>query len=118
MLVFDSFIFGAAVYEAHGLDAVPYGLGHEVAIQLPLIHQLVVPLGAVRACHENAHRLFERGCKVVVYPGGDLDADAALPRSRSDRLRRTPRLHAARAARRGAHRAGDRGRVSRDLRHP
>jgi 1-acyl-sn-glycerol-3-phosphate acyltransferase len=74
MLVFDSFIFGAAVYEAHGIDAVPYGLGHEVAIQLPLVHQFVVPLGAVRACHDNAHRLFARGCKVIVYPGGDLDA--------------------------------------------
>lgn len=74
MLVFDSFIFGAAVYEAHGIDAVPYGLGHEVAIQLPLVHQLIVPLGAVRASHENARRLFARGRKVIVYPGGDLDA--------------------------------------------
>lgn len=74
LLTVDSFIFAAAVYEALGIDGVPYGLGHEVAIGLPIIHQLLVPLGAVRASHDNAHRLFERGDKVIVYPGGDYDA--------------------------------------------
>ena len=70
----DSWVFAAAVCRAHGVDAVPYGLGHEVAISLPLFHQLIVPLGAVRASHENALGLFERGRKVIVYPGGDVDA--------------------------------------------
>jgi 1-acyl-sn-glycerol-3-phosphate acyltransferase len=74
MLTPDSFIFGSAVYGEHGIDAVPYGLGHEVAISLPVIHQIIVPLGAVRASHENAHRLFARDAKVIVYPGGDVDA--------------------------------------------
>jgi 1-acyl-sn-glycerol-3-phosphate acyltransferase len=74
LLTPDSFIFGFALYRRLGIDAVPYGLGHEVALQLPLINQLVVPLGAVRATHENAHRLFAAGRKVLVYPGGDLDA--------------------------------------------
>ena len=69
----DTFLFGAAVYRAHGLDAVPYGLGHEVAISFPGVHDVIVPLGAVRASHENAHRLFARGSKVLVYPGGDYD---------------------------------------------
>lgn len=70
----DSFIVGSALFRAHGIEAVPYGLGHEVAIQLPLIHQIIVPLGAVRASHDTAHRLFAEGRKVVVYPGGDLEA--------------------------------------------
>lgn len=70
----DSFIFGVAAYRAHGMAALPYGLGHEVAISLPVFHQILVPLGAVRASHEVAGRLFERGDKVLVYPGGDLDA--------------------------------------------
>jgi len=74
LLTPDSFILGGAVYRVHGLEAVPYGLGHEVAIQLPLVHQIVVPLGAVRASHDTAHRLFQRGMKVIVYPGGDLEA--------------------------------------------
>jgi 1-acyl-sn-glycerol-3-phosphate acyltransferase len=70
----DTFIFCGALYDAFGIDAIPFGLGHEIAISLPLIHRLIVPLGAVRASHENGLRLLETGHKVLVYPGGDLDA--------------------------------------------
>jgi len=70
----DTFILGGALYRALGLDGMPYGLGHEVAISLPLVHQVIVPLGAVRASHDNAHRLFARGLKALVYPGGDVEA--------------------------------------------
>lgn len=70
----DSFIFCAALYEKWGIENMPYGLGHEVAISIPVVHEVIVPLGAVRASHTNAHRLFKRGNKVIVYPGGDLDA--------------------------------------------
>lgn len=74
LLTPDSFIFGGKLYEELGPEYLPFGLGHEQAISLPFIHQIIVPLGAVRASHENAHRLFERGHKVMVYPGGDVDA--------------------------------------------
>ena len=74
LLTPDTYILGGALYRALGMDAVPYGLGHEVAIRWPIAHQLLVPLGAVRASHENAHRLFAADRKVLVYPGGDLDA--------------------------------------------
>jgi len=53
---------------------VPYGLGHELILSLPPFNQVLVPLGAVRASHDNAIRLFAAGRKVLVYPGGDLDA--------------------------------------------
>lgn len=74
LLSADSFIFGSEVQQVLGLDDLPYGLGHEMAISLPGLHQFLVPLGAVRASHENAHRLFRRDRKVLVYPGGDLEA--------------------------------------------
>lgn len=70
----DSFLFASAAYRAGGIDAVPYMLAADTAIRAPLVHQLVVPLGAVRASPENAHALFARGSKVLVYPGGELDA--------------------------------------------
>lgn len=73
LLTPDSFLFTAAVYRARGIQAVPYALGGELVISLPLINQLTVPLGAVRASHVNAHRLFARGSKVLVYPGGEFD---------------------------------------------
>lgn len=70
----DTFLVAGAIYRAHGLDAVPYGIGHEVVIDLPLFNQLLIPLGVLRASHENAHRLFAAGRKVMVYPGGDEDS--------------------------------------------
>lgn len=73
MLTVDSFIFFSHLYRARGMDYMPYGLGHEVAISMPVIDEVVVPLGAVRAGHDAAHRVFERGHKVMVYPGGDED---------------------------------------------
>lgn len=69
----DTFTFAIAAYRAHGIEAVPHGLGHEVAIRLPLFHRPLARLGAVRASHDNARRLFARGQKVLVYPGSDLD---------------------------------------------
>jgi 1-acyl-sn-glycerol-3-phosphate acyltransferase len=79
LLTPDSFLFGAAVARERGVADVPFGLGHEVAISLPIVHQVIVPLGAVRASHETAHELFERGHKVIVYPGGDIDAMRPFP---------------------------------------
>lgn len=76
----DSYLFGAAVYEAHGVDAVPYGLAHEVVLSWPVINQMLVPIGAIRASHDNAHKLFRAGKKVLVYPGGDVDAMRAFRR--------------------------------------
>ena len=70
----DTWLFGAAVYEQRGIQDVPYGLGHEWMIRLRGGHEFVVRMGAVRACHDNAHRLFETGNKVMVYPGGDVDS--------------------------------------------
>jgi 1-acyl-sn-glycerol-3-phosphate acyltransferase len=69
----DSFLLFGEVMRSKGLEDLPYGLGHEVAIRLPIAHQIVVPIGAVRASHENAHRVFAQGGKVMVYPGGDVD---------------------------------------------
>ncbi len=74
MMPVDAFLFGTAIYRQLGVDYVPYGLGHEVAISMPGLHEVIVPLGAVRASHGNASRLFELGRKVMVFPGGDVDA--------------------------------------------
>jgi 1-acyl-sn-glycerol-3-phosphate acyltransferase len=40
---------------------------------MPGSNQALIPLGAVRAGHETAGRLFEAGKKTLVYPGGDVD---------------------------------------------
>ncbi|MCC6877427.1 MAG: 1-acyl-sn-glycerol-3-phosphate acyltransferase [Sandaracinaceae bacterium] len=74
LLSADTFIFGLRVLEARGIGDVPHGLAHEVVLKVPVMKQLLEALGAVPASHENAHRLFAAGRKVLVYPGGDIDS--------------------------------------------
>lgn len=78
LLTPDTFIFCIALLRAYGVDAIPHGLAHEVALGMPVLFQLLSKFGAVRANAENAHALFAAGRKVLVYPGGDLDAMRAF----------------------------------------
>ena len=50
------------------------GLAHDNIIGLPVIGALLHRMGAIRANHEAAHRAFERGRKVMVFPGGNREA--------------------------------------------
>lgn len=70
----DTLIFCSAVYRAHGLAAVPRGLAHSAPLKTPLLGALLVRIGAVQANHGNAEALLGRGDKVLVYPGGDVEA--------------------------------------------
>ena len=74
MLSPDSFVFVCELVRKLGMDAVPYFLAHDLPINLPGLHQAIVLGGGVRASHDNAERLLISGRKVMVYPGGDLDA--------------------------------------------
>jgi 1-acyl-sn-glycerol-3-phosphate acyltransferase len=74
MMVPDAVLLCLALYRERGLADVPFGLGHEVLINLPILNQLTVPAGAVRADHGHARELLARGHKVLVYPGSDYDA--------------------------------------------
>jgi 1-acyl-sn-glycerol-3-phosphate acyltransferase len=74
MQIPDSFLFGTAIYRRRGLDDLPYMLGHEVALSMPVLNWITTGFGAVRASHENADRLFAGGRKVLVYPGSDYDS--------------------------------------------
>jgi 1-acyl-sn-glycerol-3-phosphate acyltransferase len=60
--------------QQHGIDALPYGLAHELPMNIPGVGTFLSRLGAVRASHENAARIFNQGSKVMVYPGGDVEA--------------------------------------------
>ncbi|MFH1132759.1 MAG: 1-acyl-sn-glycerol-3-phosphate acyltransferase [Pseudomonadota bacterium] len=69
----DGFIFGGTLYKEFGIEGVPFGLGHDVIMNFPILHQILAPLGCIRASHENAHRLFINNKKALVYPGGDME---------------------------------------------
>ena len=70
----DAYVLGAALFRHRGLQDLPYVLAHDLVVRPAVTRRLFVPLGAVRATPGNAHRLFVGGHKVLVFPGGDVDA--------------------------------------------
>ena len=74
LLSIDTFLFANAAYRMHGPDAIPYGLAHDFVMNAPIANRIMRKLGAVRAGHKIATKLFDAGKKVLVYPGGDIDS--------------------------------------------
>ena len=70
----DTWVIFGQIYARWGLEGLPYGLGHDLPMRIPGVGKVLGRLGGVRASHDNARRLFERGRKVLVYPGGDVEA--------------------------------------------
>ncbi len=70
----DTWILAVSLVRQRGIEDVPYALAHQVVIEAPGTNQMLTAMGALAANPENAHRVFEAGYKVLVYPGGDLDA--------------------------------------------
>jgi 1-acyl-sn-glycerol-3-phosphate acyltransferase len=70
----DTYLLGATLYRHCGMEDLPYALAHDMAVRPPIANQMMVPLGGVRASPENAQKLFAASRKVLVYPGGDVEA--------------------------------------------
>ncbi len=70
----DMFALMCAWWRHFGVDAPSYGLMHDVVFRVPIVGDLMARLGAVPADPANAVELLGRGAKVLVYPGGDIDA--------------------------------------------
>jgi 1-acyl-sn-glycerol-3-phosphate acyltransferase len=70
----DMFGLMVAYWRERGADEPAYGLAHDLVYRVPILRDLMAKVGAVPAHPQNALRLLARGAKVLVYPGGDLDA--------------------------------------------
>jgi 1-acyl-sn-glycerol-3-phosphate acyltransferase len=61
--------------ETLGPDAPLYALAHDFAMrQFTPLGRFVQLFGGMRACPENAQRVFDAGGQALVYPGGDIEA--------------------------------------------
>jgi len=70
----EPFFLGADWYKhTNGRDALR-PLGHDAMVEMPLVGNLLIKLGAIRASHEAADKAFKAGHKVVVFPGGNFEA--------------------------------------------
>ena len=70
----DMFALMVAWWRHFGPDEPAFGLTHDIPFLIPVLGEALGRLGAVRARPANAVALLERGARVLVYPGGDLDA--------------------------------------------
>lgn len=69
----DLWMIASAFRRARGSDQLPYALGHDAALDAPVLGPALKALGGARACHRSANALFRAGKKVLVFPGGDLE---------------------------------------------
>jgi 1-acyl-sn-glycerol-3-phosphate acyltransferase len=64
-----------SLWDAHGPEMALFALAHDFAMrQLRPLGALIQRFGALRASPDNALRALRAGARVLVYPGGDLDA--------------------------------------------
>jgi 1-acyl-sn-glycerol-3-phosphate acyltransferase len=70
----DTWILTTTIYRTRGLADVPVGLVHDRVFEAPVVGSVLRRLGAVPASARGARKAFARGRKVLVYPGGDIDA--------------------------------------------
>jgi 1-acyl-sn-glycerol-3-phosphate acyltransferase len=61
-------------YLERGAEDPLHFLVHDAMVAIPLLRTLLVRGGCVRASHENGDQLLQHGHKVVVFPGGNLEA--------------------------------------------
>ncbi len=73
-LVPDMFAFMAEYWDRFGVQSPSYGLMHDFLFGVPALGTLMAKVGAVPADPQNAATLLGRGARVLVYPGGDIDA--------------------------------------------
>jgi 1-acyl-sn-glycerol-3-phosphate acyltransferase len=56
-----------------GVEQPAYVLAHDAAFRVPVLRNLFIKLGALRAHRENAEKVLDMGGILLVYPGGELD---------------------------------------------
>jgi 1-acyl-sn-glycerol-3-phosphate acyltransferase len=69
----DSFFTALAILDRFGPRRAVYGLGHDFLFYDALLRRYAMRIGLLRAGHESASHVFDRGDIVLVYPGSDLE---------------------------------------------
>jgi 1-acyl-sn-glycerol-3-phosphate acyltransferase len=66
--------FGARWYLERGFDDVVVGLAHDGMMHVPGLNNFLLHAGGVRATPGNADKVLRAGRKVLVAPGGNVEA--------------------------------------------
>lgn len=68
----EMYVFMASWLRERAADLPVYGLAHDLLFATP-IRNFARKMGAIPASMVNAHRAFDLGASVMVYPGGDYE---------------------------------------------
>lgn len=66
--------FGARFVAERGIDDAIYGLGHDGILSVPLLKNFLIKAGGVRASHGHADKVLVANRKILVAPGGNMEA--------------------------------------------
>ena len=69
----DAWVMLSYWWTVRGVENAGYALVHDAALSIPVVRNVLVKLGALRATAENAERVLEMGQPLLIYPGGELD---------------------------------------------
>ncbi len=69
----QALVMGIQIMERFPKESV-HGLAHDVMYWIPALRNFMVACGGIRADPELTHQLLKLGGKVIVAPGGDLEA--------------------------------------------
>jgi diacylglycerol/phytol O-acyltransferase len=70
----DMFCHMVAYWRRYGTGEPAYGMMHDFPFRVPWAGTWLNAFGAVAANPTNAHAALDAGAKVLVFPGGDIDA--------------------------------------------
>ena len=70
----EPMFLAAAWFEKTGGKDDLFFLVHDAMVAIPVVGNLLMKLGNIRASHETATNAFSMGRKVVVFPGGNYEA--------------------------------------------
>lgn len=70
----EPFMMGAVWYRLKGEEDPLYFLAHDAMVGLPVLGNVLLKFGCVRASMDNSKKIFAAGRKLVVYPGGNYEA--------------------------------------------
>jgi 1-acyl-sn-glycerol-3-phosphate acyltransferase len=69
----DTWAMLAIWWSIYGVERPSYAMIHDLPLRIPVLRNVLLKLGALRASTRNAHTVLDMNVPLLVYPGGELD---------------------------------------------
>ena len=69
----DTWVMLSYWWTLFGTERPAYALVHDAPLRIPLLRDVLVKVGALRASAENSEKVLRAGHPLLIYPGGELD---------------------------------------------